>query len=39
MINLSGVLITVLTESGNIKDNFIARDFNLLGVDNKEIYS
>ena len=26
----------MLTESGNIEANFIAKDFNLLGVDNKK---
>ena len=26
----------MLTESGNIEANFIARDFNLLGVDNRK---
>ena len=36
MINLYGVIIIVLTESGNIQANFIAKDFNLLGVDNKK---
>ena len=26
----------LLTESGNIEANFIARDFNLLGIDNRK---
>ncbi len=26
----------MLTESGNLEANFIAKDFNLLGVDNKK---
>ena len=36
MINLYEVVINMLTESGNIEANFIARDFNLLGVDNRK---
>ena len=36
MINLYGVIINMLIESGNIEANFIARDFNLLGIDNRK---